>query len=144
MTVGASAVLDVGPAGDGPAHIGPRGPWLVAALLAMALYAVTLWGSFVYDDRAVIRDDPRVTEPGRWVEYFKEPYLPGAPDPLWRPLPCLTYALQWRIHGGIAWPFHLINILLHAFASALVAELAWRWTARIWAAYIAGAIFAAH
>src|SRR5258705_3872434 len=126
---------------------------LVAFLFAAILYAHTLRGTFVYDDRDAVRDDPRVSEPGRWVEFFRQPYLRYAPDPLWRPLPCLSFVVQNRIHGDRAWPFHLVNVLLHGAASALVAAYARRLAMNYgalaereanWIGLVAGLLFAAH
>jgi hypothetical protein len=119
-------------------------PALAAAALALLLYSVTLAGTFVYDDQDLVRDDPRAREPGRWVLYLRQPYFPHAPDPLWRPLPSITYAIQWRIHGPRPWAFHLVNILLHAAVCALVAELARRMSGSLGLAYVAGLLFAAH
>lgn len=121
--------------------------WLApaaAALLAILLYVGTLWGTYVYDDEFICRDDERIQQPGRWVEYLRIPYFPAAPDPLWRPLTSLTYAMQWRLHGDRAWPLHAVNILLHAGVSALVARLAGRLSKKSAAAWIAGLLFAAH
>ena len=64
-------------------------------------------------------------------------------DHLWRPLASLSFALQWKLNGSRAWAFHLVNILLHGVASALVAALAWRLAGNR-AAWIAGLLFAAH
>jgi tetratricopeptide (TPR) repeat protein len=56
----------------------------------------------------------------------------------------MSYAIQHRLHGAVAWPFHLLNVLLHAGASALVAELARRLTGSGCVALVAGLLFAAH
>jgi len=42
-----------------------RGAWVAAGALAVVFYLITLRGGFVYDDREVVRDDARVSEPGR-------------------------------------------------------------------------------
>lgn len=132
-----------------------RHPGTIAALVALALYAPTLWGTFVYDDLFQCTKDPRLADPGRWGEYFTEAYFPGGPDRLWRPLVSLSYAAQYQLHGAVAWPFHLVNVVLHAGASALVAVLAMRIAgtglriepagpAGWWAGVVAGVLFAAH
>jgi hypothetical protein len=116
---------------------------LLAAALAIALYAHTLGGTWIYDDLFHAHDDPRLTQPGTWTQFLTEGYLPEGVDHLWRPLISLSYAVQIKLSDR-AWPFHLVNILLHAAASALVAELARRLTASLKIAAIAGLIFAAH
>jgi hypothetical protein len=118
-------------------------PWLPAVLsscLALALYAVTLGGTYVYDDFDILFSDPRISHPGQWNRFFTESYNGGV-DNLYRPLTSLSYALQWQIHGDKAWAFHLVNVLLHAAVAALTSELArrlagWR------AGPVAGLLFA--
>ena len=127
-----------------PRHEHPLLVIAAPALLAIALYAVTLWGTFVYDDHTIVLNDPRVTQPGMWPRLLRERYLPVAADSLWRPVASLSYVLQYRLHRDLAWPYHAVNILLHAAVSAAVAELARRWTADPRAALIAGLLFAAH
>ena len=125
------------------------GPALASALLALALYAVTLWGTYVYDDIIIARDDARLHDPARWGEYWTTAYFKGGLDNLYRPLVSLSFAVQWWLHGDKPWAMHAVNWLLHGAASALVAELALRLAgprrpgARF-AAYAAGLLFAAH
>jgi len=116
----------------------------LAAGLAIALYAHTLGGTWIYDDLFHARDDPRLSDFHLWRFYLTEGYAPDGVDHLWRPLVSLSYAVQWKLTGDRAWPFHLVNVLLHAGASALVAEFARRLTRSITAALIAGLLFAAH
>lgn len=118
-------------------------PAVLSGLLAAALYAVTLWGTFIYDDVQIILLDARITHPGLWREIWTRDYFYGGVDRLYRPLVTQSYALQWMLHGHRAWAFHLVNILLHAGVSAAVAELGRRlagWRVGL----IAGLLFAAH
>jgi hypothetical protein len=117
---------------------------MISAALALVLYAHTLGGTWVYDDRFHAHDDPRLHEPGGWEEYLTDGYVPGGVDHLWRPLVSLSYWAQWKLTGERAWPFHLVNILLHAAASALVAEFARRLCRSDRIGAIAGLLFAAH
>jgi hypothetical protein len=122
-------------------------PWLPAALgaaLAVILYAHTLWGTWIYDDLFHAHEDPRLADVRLWSQFLTDAYTPSGVDRLWRPLVSLSYAVQWKLSGDRAWPFHAVNILLHAAASALVAELARRLTGRAAVAVIAGLFFAAH
>jgi hypothetical protein len=112
-------------------------------LLALVLYAVTLGGTYVYDDLFFARDDERLHDVGRWGEFWTTDYFAGGIDKLYRPLTSMTYALQWQLHGDRPRALHLVNWLMHAGASALVAELARRLSGtRV--AYAAGLLFAAH
>ncbi len=109
-------------------NAGRQKSWFPAALsasVAIALYAVTLGGTYVYDDSDIIFNDQRVSHPFQWKLYWTESYNGGV-DNLYRPVVSMSYAIQWWVHGDQAWAFHLINILLHAGVSALVAELARR------------------
>jgi hypothetical protein len=124
-----------------------RGDWAapaLSALLAVVLYAQTLAGTRVYDDRFHTEDDPRLKDVARWKDYFTQAYVPDGVDRLWRPLVSLSYAVQWQTTGDRAWPLHAVNVLLHALASALVAALAMRLTRRRAVALLAGCVFAAH
>ena len=122
------------------AHCGPA---LLSVLLALALYAVTLRGTYVYDDIMIVVEDPRLHDVSRWVEYWTSDYAGGALDRLYRPLVSMSYAVQWRLHGDRPWAFHAVNWVLHALVSALVAELARRLSG-VRVAYAAGLLFAAH
>src|SRR4051812_21498073 len=100
---------------------------LPAALLAIALYAVTIGGTFIWDDRFIAQADPRLHDPSGWRAYLSGAYRPDAVDNLWRPLTSLTYWLQWRT-GGAAWALHSVNVALHAGVAAFVALLTRRLT----------------
>ncbi|MEA2708453.1 MAG: protein O-mannosyl-transferase, partial [Phycisphaerales bacterium] len=122
-------------------------PAILAALAALAVYAVTLGGAFVYDDRYIILIDPRIANFSRWGEFWTKDYFLGGADNLYRPLVSMSYAIQAKLHGTsdrAAWLFHLVNLLLHAAVSAGVAELARRMTRSLAVATIAGLLFAVH
>lgn len=131
---------------DGKSSIFSRaGPAIVAAAAALALFAVTLGGTFIYDDFDVFELDSRLREPARWGEYWTRSYNGGV-DNLYRPLVSMTYAAQWWLHGADpadAWKFHLVNLLLHAGVAALVAELARRLGGARFG-FVAGLLFAVH
>jgi hypothetical protein len=119
------------------------GPAAFSAALALALYAVTLGGTYIYDDSFLIGLDPRVPNPKLWGQFWTHDYFNGAIDNLYRPLVSQSYGLQWWLHGNRPWAFHLVNLLLHAGACALVAEFARRlvdWRVGL----IAGLLFAVH
>jgi protein O-mannosyl-transferase len=120
----------------------PGAPALVAALAALLVYACTLRGTFVYDDVYIAKDDPRLAQVSTWRQFWTAPYMNG-PDKLYRPLTSMTYALQHVWTGTRAWPFHLVNWLLHAAAAAAVAEFGRR-LAGLRTAWAAGLLFAVH
>ncbi len=119
------------------------GPAAFSAALALALYAVTLGGTYVYDDAVIIGLDDRVQHPKLWGQFWTHDYFNGAIDNLYRPLVSQSYGLQWWLHGNRPWAFHLVNLLLNAGVCALVAEFARRlvdWRVGL----MAGLLFAAH
>jgi protein O-mannosyl-transferase len=115
---------------------------LAAAALALLVYAGSLGNGFAYDDAAVIAGDSRILEldVGGILTggYWQDDDLG-----LYRPLTSLTFALDWVVAPrDPAW-FHLVNVVLHALASALVVLL----LARLWTpagALFGGLLFAVH
>jgi hypothetical protein len=123
-------------------------PALLAALVALALYAITLKGTYIEDDVVVIHEDPRLSEPGQWHRLLTEEYwLDGSVDHLYRPLVSLSFALQRHLTGDNPTWFHTGNWLLNAIVAAMVAEFARRLAGSDSGngpAYIAGLLFAVH
>ncbi|WP_428936749.1 glycosyltransferase family 39 protein [Fontivita pretiosa] len=117
-------------------------PALLSAVVGIALFAICIGGTYVYDDHGIIQNDPRLRDPARWHLYWTESYNGGV-DNLYRPLVSMTYAIQWWLHGDRPWAFHLVNVLLHGAVSACAAELARRLAGQR-AAWVAGLLFAAH
>jgi hypothetical protein len=98
------------------------GPALLSASLAIVLYAVTLCGGYIYDDRTIVVNDERMHDVHQWSQLWTQAYFPGGIDHLYRPLISSSYAVQWWAHGDRPWIFHLVNVLTHALAAAGVAE----------------------
>lgn len=121
---------------------GPAAPAIVAALVALLVYACTLHGTFVYDDVAVAQKDPRLDSPSKWGQFWTKPYM-QAPDKLYRPLDSMSFAIQRALTGDRAWPMHLVNWLLNAAVAAAVAEFGRR-LAGLRTAWFAGVLFAVH
>ena len=121
---------------------------LAAGVLAFVTFLPALENEFVYDDNLVILANPAVTGPASWRSVLTQPYWPPltSADRLYRPLITLAFRLNALATGGKpeAWAFHLVNLALHAFASAAVALLAARTTRSPAAALVAGCLFATH
>ena len=126
---------------------------LVVGAFAAALYAVTLGGTYVYDDFALLAFDDRLAGPSQWLRYLTEGYNGGV-DNLYRPVTSITLAVQAWLLGtseNVAWAYHLVNVVLFAvvcgqvavLASRLRAEDATRPRGRL-VALAAGLLFAAH
>ncbi len=117
-------------------------PATAAGLSGGLLYAITLGGTYVYDDIPFILHDARLHNPITWGRLWIEPYHQGV-DILYRPLTQLSFALQYAIHADRVWMFHAVNVILHMAVCALVAEIARR-MGGIKVAWVAGLLFAAH
>ena len=118
----------------------------LAATLAVVAYANTLHGELLYDDVAdIVRNHlVRDFEVGR---IFGEPSWAtwiGIGYAGYRPLTTLTFALNHAAGGLRPVGYHLVNIGLHAAASALLVVVLARLGLRPLVAGLAGALFALH
>ena len=100
-------------------------------LLAACLvpFANGLGGDFTYDDKAIVRDDPRIRSIETFGQLFETSYFggPRGTGTAYRPMLLASFAAEWWIHGGKAMPFHAVNLLLHAAATLLL----WRLLVRL-------------
>ena len=123
---------------------------LSAALLlagaCVLAYANGLTGAFVYDDKAIVRDNPRIRSPHRVDEILTTQYFGGkrGTGTAYRPALLLSFAAQWWIHGADPFPFHVVNLLLHVLVTLLLARLLLRIDLPPPTALGAALLFAAH
>jgi protein O-mannosyl-transferase len=122
--LGAAPVTATAPATDRSRSAGLpwwRRPPVVAAAVAFLVYLPSLGGGFLYDDGALIERNPSIRDLGAIATILR--YEPA------RPLLNLTWALNYAAAGLDPWPYHLVNVLLHAGNAALLAML-FLWMAR--------------
>jgi protein O-mannosyl-transferase len=114
-------------------------------LLAAAAFGNALTGEFLYDDLPYIVENPQVQQP-TLARIFAQPLTERRELGLYRPIPLLTYALQAGGRGEEApsWPFHALNVGLHAAVTLLVLALALRLGTTRAVALVAAALFAVH
>jgi tetratricopeptide (TPR) repeat protein len=93
----------------------------LAFVLAAGVYVPSLWGGFLYDDIAILVENRRLQDLRALPTVLG--YEPA------RPLLGLTWALNYAVAGTRPWPYHLVNLLIHAANAALVASLL-GWIAR--------------
>ncbi len=119
-----------------------RDAWSIggAVLLAVAAFAATGGFGFVYDDVHIIVDRPDLHSLANWRQILTDKWWPTA---LYRPFSRLTLAVDWAVSDGNPGYFHLVNVLMHAAATACVYLLARRWLAGLGAA-VAASLFAVH
>ncbi|TBR17083.1 tetratricopeptide repeat protein [bacterium] len=115
----------------------------VAAAAALAVYAGSLRGGFVYDDFPIIVENPLVLS-GTPAQFLGSAYWrrPGREGGLYRPLTVASYAVNARLTGLSAPAFRTVNALLHAAVSALAVFLAAALGLGAPAATLAGLAFA--
>lgn len=99
---------------------GTRHAALIALGLALLLYANSLSAEFVFDDDALILENPLVTGHGRVLEILGL----GGRSPAYRPIRTLSYALDHAIWEGNPAGYHLSNVLYHGLTSLLVFVIA--------------------
>ncbi|HVT79219.1 MAG TPA: hypothetical protein VHM90_01070, partial [Phycisphaerae bacterium] len=94
-----------------------------------------------------MKNNPHVVDL-QWTTIWTDNYWPKVegiqPDTLYRPLTLWSYLANQAIAPGSAWQFHLVNVLLHALVSVLVAVLAARIVGKRAVAVVAGVLFAVH
>jgi protein O-mannosyl-transferase len=116
----AAAASDAGVSGAAAPAPAWRYP-LLAALVALLVYAPSIAGGFVYDDGELILRNPSIHDLKAWRSILG--YEPA------RPLLTWTWALNYAVGGDRAWSYHLVNVLVHAGSAALAFSL-FDWMAR--------------
>jgi hypothetical protein len=126
-------------------------PWklaLVVFVAAFALYANTLGHGFVWDDRDLIVDNPRVsTLDGPTVRaMFQENFWKNVQQSggYYRPVTTLSYHLDHRFYGIDPAGYHATNVLLHAAASTLAFWFVFVLFGHAALALVTALLFAAH
>lgn len=120
---------------------------LAALLVAVVVHLGALDNQWALDDYRVIERNPAAHAVSGALSAAFSPYWPPEPEGfsagLYRPLVILSYAVDWVISGAQPWWFHLVNVLLHGVATALVVAVALAWLPPA-GALAAGLIFAVH
>jgi len=97
--------------------------WAVATLGGLA-FLNSLGNGFVLDDVVIIEENPAIRHLTDLRAIFASGYWPiQRADLLYRPLVIFSYALTYALAGLAPFPYHLVNVLLHAANSALVYRL---------------------
>ena len=93
---------------------------LLLALLVGLAFAGSIANGHVYDDLAVIRDNPRLAETWDLKLWFTARNLSDADgdNGLYRPLAMWSYALDQAAFGSGPFGVHLVNVLLNALVAA--------------------------
>jgi protein O-mannosyl-transferase len=95
----------------------------VVAGVALLAYANAVPNGFAFDDTEQILNNPWLTDIrylGRIFTSNVWAFLPGQVSNYYRPLMHAVYLVLYQLFGPRPWPYHLLNVLLHAANSALV------------------------
>jgi tetratricopeptide (TPR) repeat protein len=98
-----------------------RAEWrlgVIPVAIALATYANTLPGDFVFDDVVLIEQGEGLHDFDLRRIFLSSYWGHDRKDENYRPLTLLSYALNWRLGGG-AWSFHAVNVLLNAGVALL-------------------------
>lgn len=119
----------------------------LSLLPALALlHAPVLLGDFVWDDHAMVAENPELSSLGNIPAMFQRNYFgERANVGLFRPLVNVSLAVDYQLWGGDnAAGYHLTNLLLHLLGGLLFYLFLRRLTARPWFAEAAALLFLVH
>ncbi len=121
------------------------GSALLLVLLVLIAFGRTLGNGFAYDDVAVLVENPSVRAGAPLLTVLTEPATHGVGDNVraYRPVRTLAFMAEHRAFGDTPWPYHAVNLLLHAVATLLAWLLVRRYLDPA-PALAAGALFACH
>jgi protein O-mannosyl-transferase len=122
--------------------------FLVLILLAALPYLNTLRNGFVYDDNTQVLNNPYVQDFGRVREIFSTTVwsyvgTQGVTN-YYRPMMTFSYLVLYQAFGPMAYPYHLVSVLLHAGIVCLVFVLLLKLTRHRLMALVAAGFFALH
>ena len=117
------------------------------ALVAIAVSLNTLWGEFVFDDVQNILQNPWIRDVSLLPQAFTHhmaAYDPRYDTSYYRPIMHVVHAACLAVFGYQPWGFHLLNLLIHAAASACVYLLLCRFCEGSVAPLFGALLFAVH
>lgn len=123
---------------------------LPALLLAALLYANTLQGEFVYDDKPQIARNTLIQDSSNmWRAVFSDVWAfkrgdAAAVSNYWRPSFVIWLTFNFQLFGLDTLGWHLLNILMHVGVVAMAFFLLRRLKVPLWIAGTIAVLFAAH
>ena len=94
-------------------------PIILIAVLGFLIYANSVEGKFIWDDRYLIKENIYIKNPADLPKLLTKNIGMGAglKSASYRPLQMLTYAANYRLHGLDTRGYHFTNILFHILAA---------------------------
>jgi len=121
---------------------------VAVGIIAFAVYANTLQGGFVWDDRPLILRDAAVRSLANLGSFFTQDFFARHESELrygyYRPVVKALYALEYAGWGRNPFGYHVTNVLLHVGCTLLVVLLLRRLRLGPLPALGAGLLFAVH
>lgn len=122
------------------------------AILGSIVFVPSISGSWVFDDRPLIEENPFVHSFAWVIRWFvtdfwnvgEEVQRFGSPMVYWRPGITATYAVDWVLSGGSPAFFHLMNLVYQAGVCVLAFFVLRRWIGQVGPAFAAAVLFAIH
>lgn len=119
-------------------------PWIVFGI-SVLVYLNSFGNSFVWDDQALIVQNPVIRDFGRIPGLLTSPMAEtGIRRLYYRPIEQASYALDFHVSHLSPFAYHLSNTLLHAGAAALLYQLLLVLFANSLAAFLGALLFAVH
>src|SRR6266705_1123895 len=88
---------------------------LLIAAVAFLAYWPSLSGEFIYEDAALLADNPLIHASDG---FYRAWFTPDQPD--YVPLTITSFWLEWRLWGMNSTGYHITNVLLHIGACLLL------------------------
>lgn len=125
--------------------------WVITGLIALTFgaYSNALSGDYIWDDQFQVLRNAQIRDFSNIPHAFTTAVLAFAHKAFehsnyYRPLHTVGYMVAYSIGGIAPWPYHLLNIALHAIATVFVYLLCRELRLSSFASILAGAIFAVH
>jgi tetratricopeptide (TPR) repeat protein len=99
--------------------------FILQLFLIFLIYSNTFNASWHYDDPSNILDNPRLHMNHISIESIVQTFFASVDGGRYlgnryRPVPCLTFALNWYWGGDNVTGYHIVNILIHFFTSSIL------------------------
>ncbi len=120
--------------------------FLVLTSLGLAIFGVSIFGPFLFDDYGLILRNEYVQSLSHFLDYFTTNTRAGVffNDNLYRPLTTTIYAIVYYFFNTHTAPYHLVNILFHIINAYIAYLLLTRLRFSQLTALIASVLFLVH
>lgn len=121
--------------------------WAVFAAVALFVYAPALGGDFISDDEHYVENNPYVhdfTEPDNFIAIWDPSSIVTILVENYAPVHLVLHGIEWAAFGPEVTGYHVVNVVLHALASALLWALFVRSGISSPAALLGSALFLVH